>query len=81
MSVSFPVVKSALLQVILIEFTKSVHHIHEIVPVMIIEPVAHHAKLEITNVLGLVVMKLAGYASVIVKSPVSGQLFPYVIVY
>jgi hypothetical protein len=67
--------------VILIEFAKSLPHVHEIVPVMIIDPVAHHAKLEITNVLGLVVMKLAGYVSVIVRSPVSGPLFPYVMVY
>jgi hypothetical protein len=73
---SFPVVRSALLQVILIEFAKLLPHVHEIVPVMIIEPVAHHARLEITKVLGLLVTKLAGYASVIVISPVSGPLFP-----
>jgi hypothetical protein len=79
--VSFQVVRSALLQVILIEFAKLLPHVHEIVPVMIIEPVAHHTRLLITNVLGLVVVKFAGYVSVIVISPASGPLFPYVIVY
>jgi hypothetical protein len=50
-------------------------------PVMTMLQVAHHAKLEITKVLGLVVVKFAGYVSVIVISPASGPLFPYVIVY
>jgi hypothetical protein len=79
--VSFHVVKSALLQVILIEFAKLLPHVPEIIPVMIIEPVAHHARLFITNVLGLVVVKFVGYVSVMVISHPSGQLFPYVIVY
>jgi hypothetical protein len=79
--VSLPVVKSALLQVTLIELPKSVHHNHVIVQVMTILQVAHHARLLITNVLGLVVVKFAGYVSVIVISPESGPLFPYVIVY
>jgi hypothetical protein len=79
--VSFQVVRSALLQVTLIELPKSVHHSHEIVPVMTMLQVAHHARLLIKKVFGLVVVKFAGYVSVIVKSPVSGPLFPYVIVY
>ena len=60
MSVSFPVVKSVLLQVTLIEFTKSLHQVHEIVPVITIEPVAHHARLFITKLLGLAVTKFVG---------------------
>jgi hypothetical protein len=81
MSLSLPVVRSALLQVIVILFTKLLPHVPEIVPVITMLHVAHHARLLITNVLGLVVTKLAGYASVIVRSPASGPLFPYVIVY
>jgi hypothetical protein len=77
----FHVVRSSFDHVTLIEFAKLLHHVPEIVPVMIIEPVAHHARLLITNVLGLVVTKLTGYVSVIVKSHASGPLFPYVIVY
>ena len=76
-----PVLKSALLQVVEIAFTKSLPHVHVIVPVMTIAPVAHHARLLITKLLGLLVVKFVGYVSVIVKSPVSGPLFPYVIVY
>jgi hypothetical protein len=81
MSVSLPVVRSALLQVTLIEFAKLLHHVPEIVPVITMLHVAHHARLLITKLLGLLVTKLAGYASVIVISPVSGPLFPYVMVY
>jgi hypothetical protein len=62
-------------------FPKTVPHTHEIVPVITMLPVAHHARLLITNVLGLLVTKLAGYTSVMVMSPASGPLFPYVIVY
>ena len=60
---------------------KILHHVPDIVPVIIIAPVAHHAKLEMTKLLGLAVTKFVGYVSVIVRSPLSGPLFPYVIVY
>ena len=81
MSVSFPVVKSALLHVTLMLLVKILHHVPLIIPVTIIAQVAHHARLFITKLLGLAVVKFVGYTSVIVRSPVSGPLFPYVIVY
>ena len=62
-------------------FTKVLPQVQVIVPVTTILPVAHHARLEITKLLELLVVKFVGYTSVIVKSPVSGPLFPYVIVY
>jgi hypothetical protein len=59
-SVSFPVIRSALLHVILIELAKLLHQVPEIVPVITIAPVAHHASELITKLLGLAVVKLVG---------------------
>ena len=56
----FQVVKSVLLQVILIVLTKSVPHIPVIVPVIMIAPVAHHASPVITKLLGLLVVNHVG---------------------
>jgi hypothetical protein len=81
MSLSFQVVRSALLQVTDIEFVKIEPQVPLIVQVIVIAHVvqpASHVKL---NVLGLAVVKFVGYDSVIVMSPRSGPLFPYTIVY
>ena len=74
--VLFPVVRSSFDQVTLIELPKSLPPTHVIVPVMIIDPVAHHATPVTRKVLGLVVVKFTGYVSVIVRSPLSGPLLP-----
>ena len=81
MVVLFHVVRSSFEPVTEIAFTKSLPPAPTIVPVMIILPVAHHARPVITKVLGLLVVNQVGYVSVIVRSPVSGPLLPYVIVY
>jgi hypothetical protein len=78
---SFHVVRSALLQVTVIELVKMLPQVHAITHVIVIAQVvqpASHVKL---NVLGLLVTNHAGYDSVIVMSPTSGPLFPYTMVY
>ena len=60
MSLSFPVLKSALLQVTLMLLVKILHHVPLIVPVITIAQVAHHAKLEMRKLLGLLVVKFVG---------------------
>jgi hypothetical protein len=60
MSVSLPVVRSALLQVTLIELVKLLPHVPEIVPVIMIAPVAHQANPVISKLLGLLVTKFVG---------------------
>ena len=74
--VLLPVVRSSFEPVIEIAFTKSLPPAPTIVPVIMILPVAHHARPVITKVLGLLVVNQVGYVSVIVRSPASGPLFP-----
>ena len=81
MSLSLPVVRSALLQVTDIEFVKMLPQVPLIVPVMVRLQVLHAVTQKKLNVLGLIVVKFVGYDSVIVMSPTSGPLFPYTIVY
>jgi hypothetical protein len=81
MSLSFQVVRSALLQVTVILLLKTEPQVQLIVPVIVRLQVLHAVTQKKLNVLGLAVVKFVGYDSVIVISPVSGPLFPYTIVY